>query len=251
MNNNISAEELLLEGERIDDLQRDGLRIIQNSEKFCFGIDAVLLSDFAKVRKHEKVLDIGTGTGIIPILLYAKTEGDHFTGLEIQDASAEMANRSVMLNNIEEKVSIVKGDINDALSLFERESFNVITSNPPYMIDSAGIDNENDEKTIARHEVKCTLEDVIREGSRLLKVNGRFYMVHRPFRLVEIFETFRKYHLEPKTMRMVHPFIDKEPNMVLIEAMKGAKPRLKVEKPLIVYEKPSEYTKEIYEIYNM
>ncbi|MDO4189236.1 MAG: tRNA1(Val) (adenine(37)-N6)-methyltransferase [Lachnospiraceae bacterium] len=251
MSNIESAENLLREGERIDDLQRDGLRIIQNGEKFCFGIDAVLLSDFANVKRNEKVLDIGTGTGIIPILLYAKSEGEHFTGLEIQKASAEMAMRSVKLNNIEDKVSIIEGDIKNALNLFERESFNVITSNPPYMIDSAGIDNENDEKTIARHEVKCTLDDIIREGSKLLKVNGRFYMVHRPFRLVEIFETFRKYHLEPKTMRMVHPFINKEPNMVLIEAIKGAKPRLKTLQPLIVYKEQGKYTDEIFEIYNM
>jgi len=240
---------LLKEGERIDDLQRDGLRIIQNSEKFCFGIDAVLLSDFAKVKKNEIMLDIGTGTGIIPILLTAKTEGLKFTGLEIQEESAEMAARSVLLNQLQEKVEIVHGDINDALDYFSRESFNVITSNPPYMIESAGEGNEDEPKAIARHEIKCTLDDVIREGSRLLKVSGRFYMIHRPFRLVEIFETFRKHGLEPKRMRLVHPFCDKEPNMVLVEAVKGAKPRLLIEKPLIVYEKPGVYTEEIHKIY--
>lgn len=246
-----NIEVLLKEGERIDDLQRNGLKIIQNSEKFCFGIDAVLLSDFSKVRKNEKVLDIGTGTGIIPILLTAKTEGLHFTGLEIQEESADMANRSVIMNSLSEKVEIVKGDINDGLKFFERESFNVITSNPPYMIESAGEGNEDEPKSIARHEIKCTLDDVIREGSKLLKVGGRFYMVHRPFRLVEIFETFRKYHLEPKRMRMVHPYINKEPNMVLIEALKGGKPRLTVDKPLIVYNEAGKYTDEIYEIYNL
>ena len=246
-----NIEVLLKEGERIDDLQRNGLRIIQNSEKFCFGIDAVLLSDFSKVRKNEKVLDIGTGTGIIPILLTAKTEGLHFTGLEIQEESADMANRSVIMNSLSEKVEIVNGDIKDGLKLFERESFNVITSNPPYMIESAGEGNEDEPKSIARHEIKCTLDDVIREGSKLLKVGGRFYMVHRPFRLVEIFETFRKYHLEPKRMRMVHPYINKEPNMVLIEALKGGKPRLTVDKPLIVYNEAGKYTDEIYEIYNL
>ena len=251
MNNSDFDNSLIKTGERVDDLQRDGLRIIQNKEKFCFGIDAVLLSDFADAKKNEVVLDIGTGTGIIPILMSAKTSGSHFTGLEIQEESSEMAERSVILNNLENKVRIINGDIKDALNLFERESFNVITSNPPYMIESAGEGNEDEPKTIARHEVKCTLDDVIREGSKLLKVSGRFYMVHRPFRLVEIFETFRKYKLEPKRMRMVHPFIDKEPNMVLIEAIKGAKPRLKVEKPLIVYESQGKYTEEIYKIYNM
>lgn len=244
-----NIEVKLKEGERIDDLQRDGLRIIQSSDKFCFGIDAVLLSDFVNVKKGEKVLDIGTGTGIIPILLTSKTNGESFTGIEIQGESAEMASRSVAMNELENKVQIVTGDINDSLSFFERESFEVVTSNPPYMIETAGVSNENEPKTIARHEVKCTLDDVIREGSRLLKMNGRFYMVHRPFRLVEIFATFRKYGLEPKRMRMVHPYIDKEPNMVLIEALKGGKPRITVERPLIVYKEAGVYTEEIHRIY--
>lgn len=242
---------LIKDGERIDDLQRDGLKIIQNKEKFCFGIDAVLLSDFSKVKRDEIVLDIGTGTGIIPILLSAKTRGRHFTGLEIQQESADMANRSVTLNGLENRIEIVNGDIKDSLKFFKRESFDVITSNPPYMIESAGEGNEDNEKAIARHEILCTLDDVIKEGAKLLKVSGRFYMVHRPFRLVEIFETFRKYNLEPKTMRMVHPYVDKEPNMVLIEAIKGARSRLKVLSPLIVYSDKGEYTQEIYKIYNM
>lgn len=242
-------DSFLKEGERLDDLQRDNLKIIQNPEKFCFGIDAVLLSDFCNVKKGEKVLDIGTGTGIIPILLTAKTEGSHFTGIEIQPESAEMANRSVCLNNLSDKVSIVEGDINNAGNLFEYGTYDVITSNPPYMIGQHGIKNEDEPKAIARHEVKCTLRDVIREGSRLLKTNGRFYMVHRPFRLVEIFSAFTEYGLEPKRMRLVYPFVDKEPNMVLIEAYKGGKSRITVEKPLIVYKEPGKYTDEIFEIY--
>lgn len=239
----------LLPGERLDDLQRNNLQIIQNSEKFCFGIDAVLLSDFATVKRGETVLDIGTGTGIIPILLTAKTEGSHFTGLEIQSESAEMANRSVALNGLENIVDIVEGDINNVRELLTPGSFDVITSNPPYMIGSHGIENTEEPKAIARHEIKCTFDDIVREGSKMLKANGRFYLVHRPFRLVEIFEIFRKYGLEPKKMRLVHPFADKEPNMVLIEAMKGAKPRLTIDKPLVVYDAPGKYTKEIMEIY--
>lgn len=245
-----TKEELLLKpDERIDDLERNGYKIIQSPNKFCFGMDAVLLSGFADVKSGEHALDIGTGTGIIPILLEAKTKGEHFTGIEIQEESADMATRSVMLNNLEDKIDILCGDIKDAPSIFKPESFEVVTSNPPYMIGTHGIKCDNEPMTIARHEVKCTLEDIISQGSRLLKVKGRFYMVHRPFRLVEIFETFRKYSLEPKRMRLVYPYIDKEPNMVLIEAIKGGKPRLSVEKPLVVYKEKGKYTDEIYEVY--
>ena len=239
----------LKENERIDDLQRNGYKIIQNEKKFCFGMDAVLLSGFAAVRQGERVLDIGTGTGIIPILLEAKTEGEHFTGLEIQDESAEMAARSVRLNGLSDKIDIICDDINNAGELFAAESFDVITTNPPYMIGKHGLTGDNREKAIARHEIYCTLEDIVREGSRLLKNKGRFYLVHRPFRLVEIFNTLTKYRLEPKRLKLVYPFIDKEPNMVLIEALKGGNSRLTVEKPLIVYKEPGVYMDEIYDIY--
>ena len=242
-------EVVLKEKERIDDLQRNGYKIIQNEKKFCFGMDAVLLSGFAAVRLGERVLDIGTGTGIIPILLEAKTDGEHFTGLEIQEESAEMASRSVRLNGLSEKIDIICGDINNAGEIFEMASFDVITTNPPYMIGKHGLTGDNREKAVARHEIYCTLEDIAREGSRLLKDKGRFYMVHRPFRLVEIFNTLTKYRLEPKRLKMVHPFIDKEPNMVLIEALKGGNSRLTVEKPLIVYKEPGVYMDEIYDIY--
>lgn len=239
----------LLPEERLDDLNRNGYKIIQNPNKFCFGMDAVLLSGFARVKPGELVIDLGTGTGIIPILLEAKTEGKHFTGLEIQAESAHMAARSVAYNHLEDRIKIVQGDIKEADRQFGAASFHVVTCNPPYMNDLHGLKNPQLPKAIARHEVLCTLADVVYQAGRLLKPGGRFYIVHRPFRLVDIFEEMRKNKLEPKRMQMVHPFVDKEPNMVLIEAIKGGNPMLKVEKPLVVYEKPGVYMPEIYDIY--
>lgn len=241
--------EYLLPGERLDELHRNGYYIIQNPSKFCFGMDAVLLSGFAYAKKGEKVLDLGTGTGIIPILMEAKTEGMHFTGLEIQPESADMAARSIAYNHLEDKIDIVTGDIKEASRIFGVASFDVVTTNPPYMNDAHGLKNPDLPKAIARHEVLCTLEDVVREGSRVLRPGGRFYMVHRPFRLVEIFEVMTRYKLEPKRMKLVYPFVDREPNMVLIEGIKGGRSMIKIEKPLIVYEKPGVYTPEIYDIY--
>lgn len=231
--------------ERLDDLQVNGYEIIQNPGRFCFGMDAVLLSNFARVKKGEKVLDLGTGTGIIPILLTAKTEGESFVGLEIQEESADMARRSVVHNHLETKVEIVTGDIKEAADVFGLASFDVITTNPPYMIGQHGITNASDTKAIARHEVLCTLEDILRESARILKPRGRFYMVHRPFRLAEIFSKMVQYGIEPKRMRMVHPYVDKEPNMVLIEGVRGGNPRMTAERPLIVYKEPGVYSDEL------
>lgn len=242
-------EQFLKEEERLDDLHRKGYRIIQNPNKFCFGIDAVLLSAFAKVKTGAKVLDLGTGTGIIPILMEAKTKAGHFTALELQPESVDMAQRSVALNKLEEKISIVEGDIKEASHIFGGASFDVVTTNPPYMTGQHGIVNPEIPKAIARHEIHCTLEDVVRESSKVLKMNGKFFMVHRPFRLVEIINQLSKYKLEAKRLRFVHPYVDKEPNMVLIEAVKGGGSQVTIEKPLIVYESPNVYTKEIYEIY--
>lgn len=239
----------LKEGERLDDLERNGYRIIQSANRFCFGMDAVLLSGFAQVKRGERVLDLGTGTGIIPILLEAKTQGEHFTGLELQEESADMARRSVRYNGLEEKIDIITGDIKDASTLFGASSFDVVTTNPPYMIGQHGLQNADEAKTIARHEVYCTLEDVIAQSAKLLRPKGRFYMVHRPFRLVEIFCLMHQYGIEPKRMKLVHPFVDREPNMVLIEGLRGGNARLGVEKPIIVFSQDGVYTEEIREVY--
>ena len=236
-------------GERVDDLQRNGYRIIQNPERFCFGMDAVLLSSFAKAKPGEKVLDLGTGNGIVPILMEAKTKGEKFFGLEIQEESADLARRSVALNELEEKIEIVTGDMKEAVNIFGAASFHVITMNPPYMTGNHGIVNPGDAKAIARHEITCSLEDMISQASKVLKCKGRFYMVHRPFRLAEIMSLMVKYHLEPKRMRLVYPYVDKEPNMVLIEGLKGGNSRITVEPPLIVYEKPGVYTEELKRMY--
>lgn len=239
----------LKENERIDDLERNDLKIIQDPDRFCFGMDAVLLSGFVKVKAGSKVLDMGTGTGIIPILLSAKTEASYIAALEIQEESADMARRSVLLNNLSDKINIVTGDIKEASSLFEKASFDAVTCNPPYMIGEHGLKNPDDAMAIARHEVLCTFDDVARESSKLLKSGGKLFLVHRPFRLAEIFDTLMKYKLEPKRMQLVYPFVDKEPNMVLIEAVRSGKSRMTVEKPLIIYKQPGVYTEDIINIY--
>lgn len=227
-------------GERLDDLQLNGLELIQNPDKFCFGIDAVLLSDFVKARPGEQILDLGTGNGIIPVLLSAKTGAGHLTGLEIQDDIAEMARRSIAHNHLEERVDIVTGDIKEAAEIFKPAFFDVITTNPPYMIADHGLRNPDDAKAIARHEVLCSLDDILRESMKLLQDKGRFYMVHRPFRLTEILIKMNYYKIEPKRIQFVHPYIDREPNMVLIEGVRGAKPRVKIEPPIVLFNRTEE-----------
>ena len=240
----------LKEGERLDDLQRNGYQIIQNPGRFCFGMDAVLLTGFARAQEKDKVLDLGTGTGIIPILMAAKTKAEHFTALEIQEESADMARRSVLLNGLESRIDIVQGDMKEADKIFKAASFDVVTCNPPYMIGHHGIANPEEPKAIARHEICCTLEDVVRVTAKLLRPGGNFFMVHRPFRLAEIMTVLTKYKLEPKRMQLVHPYIDREPNMVLIEANRGGKSRMKIEPPLIIYESPGVYTEAIAKQYS-
>lgn len=236
-------------GERIDDLERNHYRIIQNSSGFCFGIDAVLLSGFTVIKAGEVVIDLGTGTGILPILFTAKTKGKHFTGLEIQEESADMAERSVMLNDLQHKIDIRLGDLKEAVQIFGAASFDVVTSNPPYMQNLHGIKNSTKGKALARHEIMCTLDDVVRSAAGLLRDRGRFYMVHRPFRLSSVMGTLKKYGMEPKRMRFVHPFVNKEANLVLIEAVKGGGENLRLEAPLLIYEKQGVYTEEVKLLY--
>ena len=237
MTNNRRAK-LLKPGERLDDLQIGGLELIQNPAGFCFGVDAVFLSDFVKVKPGETVLDMGTGNGIIPILLSAKTQGEKFTGLEIQAETAEMARRSVLHNHLEDRIEIVTGDIKEAAEIFKPAFFDVITTNPPYMLADHGLRCPDDARAIARHEVLCSLDDILRESMRLLQDKGRFYMIHRPFRLTEIMIKMNYYKIEPKRIQFVYPYIDKEPSMVLVEGVRSGKPRVTVEPPIIIYDSP-------------
>ena len=241
----------LKDKERIDDLQRNGYQIIQNREKFCFGMDAVLLTGFAHARERDTMLDLGTGTGIIPLLMEAKYHCSHLTGLEIQEESADMARRSVALNDLQDRIDIVTGDIKEADQIFPAASFDCITCNPPYMIGQHGLKNPSETKAIARHEILCTFADITAAAKKLLKNKGKLFLVHRTFRLSEILCQLSKDGLEPKRIRFVHPYIDKEPNIFLLEAVKGGKSRMTVEPPLIVYQKEGKYTEEIYKIYGM
>lgn len=235
--------------ERIDDLQCNGFKIIQDTDGFCFGMDAVLLANYAlsAVNDETKLLDLCSGTGIVPLLIAAKTGCKELTGIEIQKDVADMAERSVELNNQENRMKIMQGDLRDIKKMGLDSSMNVVTCNPPYM--SAGLKNTTDKKLISRHEVMCTLSDVCYAAAYTLKSNGKLFMVHRPNRLVDIFNELRKVHLEPKRMRLVYPYENSEANMVLLEAVKGGRTQLIVEKPLVVYKDKNIYTDEILSIY--
>lgn len=235
--------------ERLDFIQRKGYKIIQNPEVFCFGIDAVLLADFAKAKKNDHVLDIGTGTGIIPILMFARYENKGYTGIDVQEDMINMANRSVQLNKIEDNIKMLHLNVKDLSHRYPENSFDIVTSNPPYMKGQAGLLNENESKMIARHEITCSLEDIIQNTAYVLKDKGKLYMIHRPHRLVDIIYLMRQYRIEPKRMRMIHPKEGKAPTMVLIEGVKYARAELIVEPPLYVYHNNGEYTDEIYKIY--
>lgn len=239
----------LAENERIDDLGRRGYRIIQNKKKFCFGVDAALLAWFAQVKPGERVCDLGTGTGIVPILMDARNACGDYTGLEIQADMAEMAMRSVELNGIGDHVRIVEGDIRTASKDFGRGTFDVVTSNPPYMPAESGLLNPDSAKNIARHEILCDLDDVIREAAALLHPGGYFYLVHRPARLPGILRRMQEQKIAPSRLVMVHPFADKEASMVLVAGRKGGHDLLKAEPPVILYEAPGIYSQKVRDIY--
>lgn len=241
----------LKEDERIDDLEYKGLKLIQNKKGFCFGVDAVLLSDYAKgIKKGSTVVDIGTGTGIVAILLCAKTNLKKIYGIELQEEVANIAQRNVELNGLDDKMEVININIKDVFSKLEKNKIDVIVTNPPYKKHDTGVKNLDTRQLISRHEVECTLEDIIKNASLLLKDLGEFYMVHRAERIVDIFVTLRKYKLEPKNIRFVHSKIGEKPNLVLVKAVKCAKEFLKIDKPLVIYGEDGNYTDEIYEIYD-
>lgn len=241
----------LKENERIDDLEFKGYKIIQNTDGFCFGIDSILLSDFAKnIKKGSKVVDLGTGTGILSILLAGKTQLKEIIGVEIQEEVYQMAKRSVELNSLQNKIKIINENILNLENVLEKGSFDAIVTNPPYKKLNTGIKNENLKKLISRHEITANLEDFIKTSKLLLKDKGEFYMVHRPERLVDIIYLMRKYKIEPKQIKFVAPNINKEPNLVLIKGIKNANEFLKFEKTLYVYNEDGTYTDETLEIYN-
>ena len=243
-------EVILKDNERIDDLQLNNLKIIQNKDGFCFGIDAVLLSDFSKdIRNNSKVLDLGTGTGIIGTLLCAKTKLSKIYGIDVQKDVCDMASRSIKLNNLEDKFEIINSNIKDLNNIFEEASFDAIVSNPPYKKDNTGLKNETEAKLISRHEITASLEDFVSISSKLLKNNGNIYMVHRPERLSDLFYLLKKYNLEPKKLRIVQSYIDSKPKLILVKATKNSKSFLNIEEPLIIYNKDGSYTDEIFKIY--
>lgn len=241
---------MLKEGERLDDLNFRGLVIIQHEKKFKFGMDSVLISNFTTAKKKDLIVDLGCGNGIIPILIASKTEDTMIYGIEIQEDVADMAARSIKINNLEKRIKIINNDIKGIEKILGYEKFDIVTANPPYMPVKSGFTKAEEAENIARYEVYGSLEDFIKTASLLLKFGGKFFMVNRVDRIVDIFVMLRKYNLEPKKVKFVHPGITKSPNLILVESKKGAKPGINILNPLYIYEKNGEYTEEILKIYS-
>jgi len=235
--------------ERIDELGRKGYRIIQNTKTFCFGIDAVLLAEFAAVGPLDRVVDLGSGNGILPLLLAARDKGAFFTALEIQPLQVKLAERNMRLNGLEARAQIQEGDLCQASSLLPKGSFDAVVTNPPYLTKGGGLLNPESAKAIARHEILCTLEDVVREASLLLKPGGALFMVHRCWRLAEALALLPKFGCAAKRLRLVHSFADKEGDLFLLEARRGAREGLLTEAPCIIYKTPGQYTEEVKRMY--
>lgn len=243
----------LKDNERIDDLQYKGLKLIQNKDGFCFGIDAVLLSDYAKgMKRAERVVDLCSGNGIVSVLLSKKVKNiQKIYAVEIQTEVAKLAKRNVRLNSLEDIIEVLPMDLKEVQKVIPAGSVDTVVVNPPYKAKNSGVINEENTLTIARHEISCTLEDVIQKSAQILKSGGNYYMVHRPERLADIISLMRKYKIEPKRMRFVYPNQNMPPNLLLIEGVRSGRAFLKVEKPLYVYKDGGEYTDEIYQIYNI
>lgn len=236
--------------ERIDDLQINNLKLIQNPEYFCFGVDAVLLSDYCRsIKDNSLIFEIGTGNGIIPILLSAKIKFKKIYSIEIQKELFNLAKRNVELNNLENNIELINDDINNIEKYFGKNTFDAVFTNPPYKKKGSGITNDNKYIEIAKHEITCSLENIIQKSNYLLKPSGKFFMIHRPDRLIDICYLMRKYIIEPKRIQFVHSRMNEQPVLLLIEGVKNAKPFLKIDKPLYIYDENGNYTNEIYKIY--
>ncbi|HZG16778.1 MAG TPA: tRNA1(Val) (adenine(37)-N6)-methyltransferase [Candidatus Bathyarchaeia archaeon] len=239
----------LYESERIDDLLTHEMKIIQSKEVFCFSLDAVLLARFASVPKRGRILDLCTGNGAIPLIMSTRTQEATFDAVEIQPRLYDMASRNVRLNSLEARMTVHHGDVKDAVEVYGHQKFDLITCNPPYMPPASGEQNINEHYALARHEILLNLEDVIRVSSKLAKNGGKIALVHRATRLIDIVTLMRQYGIEPKRMRFVHPKRDAEPNIVLVEGIRGGKPELRIQPPLIVYEAEEVYCDELQEVY--